>query len=127
MKSLINSVRLIGNVGAAPEVKSFDNGGKLAKIRLATNEKQRNAKGEYVEYTHWHNLVFRGKQADVVEKFVNKGVKLAIEGSLANREYETKTGEKRQITEIRVQEFEFLGSKKASVNAIIDDNDDLPF
>ena len=54
-------------------------------------------------------------------------MKLAIEGSLANREYETKTGEKRQITEIRVQEFEFLGSKKASVNAIIDDNDDLPF
>ncbi len=113
MKSLINSVRLMGNVGATPEVKSFDNGNKVAKIRLATNEKQKNAKGESVDITYWHNLVFWGKQAELIEKYVDKGERIAVEGSLTNRYYESKSGEKKQITEVRVGEFEFISSKKA--------------
>ncbi|MES2617311.1 MAG: single-stranded DNA-binding protein [Bacteroidota bacterium] len=128
MKNLINSVRLMGNVGATPEVKSLTNGNKMAKLRLATNEKQKNAKGETIEITHWHNLVFWGKQVDIIEKFVDKGARLAIEGSLTNRNYETKTGEKRQITEVRVQEFEFVGGKKAEnvpMTPVVED--DLPF
>lgn len=129
MKSLINSVRLMGHVGAAPEVKTFDNGGKIARLRLATNEKQKNAKGEMTEITYWHNLVFRGKQAEIVEKYVDKGEKLAIEGSLINRDYESKSGEKKQITEVKVQEFEFLSSKKNApqVPKVEDVSDDLPF
>ncbi len=100
----------------------------MAKLRLATNEKQKNAKGETIEITHWHNLVFWGKQVDIIEKFVDKGARLAIEGSLTNRNYETKTGEKRQITEVRVQEFEFVGGKKAEnvpMTPVVED--DLPF
>lgn len=128
MKNLINSVRLMGNVGAAPEVKEFVNGSKIAKLRLATNEKQKNAKGETIEITHWHNLVFWGKQAELIEKMVGKGERIAIEGSLTNRNYETKTGEKRQITEIKVQEFEFVGGKKQTnipMTPVVED--DLPF
>ena len=129
MKSLINSVRLMGNVGATPEVKSFDNGNKVANVRLATNEKQKNAKGESVDITYWHSLVFWGKQAELIEKYVGKGERIAIEGSLTNRSYESKTGEKKQITEVRVAEFEFISSKKttAAVPALQVMEDDLPF
>lgn len=127
MKSLINSVRLMGNVGATPEVKSFENGNKMAKIRLATNEKQKNAKGESVEITHWHNLVFWGKQAELIEKYVGKGERIAIEGSLINRVYETKTGEKKQITEVKVDEFEFISRKAGSAIPAKEVVDDLPF
>ncbi len=127
MKSLINSVRLMGNVGATPEVKSFENGNKMAKIRLATNEKQKNAKGESVEITHWHNLVFWGKQAELIEKYVTKGERIAIEGSLTNRIYETKTGEKKYITEVRVGEFEFISRKAGNTTPFKEVTDDLPF
>jgi single-strand DNA-binding protein len=112
MKSLINSVRLMGNVGATPQVKSFDNGNKMAKVRLATNENQKNAKGESVKVTHWHNLVFWGRQAELIEKYIGKGERIAVEGSLTNRSYESKTGEKKQITEVRVDEIQFISNRR---------------
>ncbi|NQW43246.1 MAG: single-stranded DNA-binding protein [Bacteroidetes bacterium] len=131
MKSLINSVRLIGNVGATPEVKSFDNGNKVARLRIATNDRQKNAKGEVVEITYWHSLVVWGKQAEIIEKYVDKGEKLAIEGTLVNREYLNDKGEKKFITEIRVNEFEFLGAKKNNqepINSMAEVMEDgLPF
>ena len=129
MKSLINSVRLMGNVGATPEVKSFDNGNKVAKLRLATNEKQKNAKGETVEITHWHNLVFWGKSAELIEKYIDKGERIAIEGTLANRMYETKAGDKRQVTEVRVDSFEFVSRKVQNNNVVTESTvpADLPF
>ena len=129
MKSLINSVRLMGNVGATPEVKMFDNGSKVAKLRLATNEKQKNAKGETVEITHWHNLVFWGKSAELIEKYIDKGERIAIEGTLANRMYETKAGDKRQITEVRVDSFEFVSRKVQNNNVVTESTvpADLPF
>ncbi len=129
MKSLINSVRLMGNVGTTPEVKSFDNGNKMAKMSLATNEKQKNAKGEIIEITHWHNLVFWGKQAEIVGQYFTKGVRIAIEGTLTNRTYETSKGEKRQIAEVRVSEFEFISNRKSG--DLVPEKelvaDDLPF
>ena len=129
MKSLINSVRLMGHVGATPAVKSFDNGNKVAKLILATNEKQKNAKGETIAITHWHNLVFWGKQAELIEKYIGKGERIAIEGTLANRFYETNTGEKRQITEVKVDSFEFV-SRKVQNNQVANESivpADLPF
>ncbi len=129
MKSLINSVRLMGNVGSTPEVKKFDNGSMVAKLRLATNEKQKNAKGETIAITHWHNLVFWGKTAELIEKYIDKGERIAIEGTLANRSYETKSGEKRQITEVKVDSFEFV-SRKVQNNQVANESlvpADLPF
>lgn len=113
MNNLRNKVQLIGNIGNAPEIVSFENGSKLAKMSLATSESYRNAKGEKVTETQWHNLTVWGKQAETIEKYVGKGQEMAIEGKLVNRAYETKDGEKRYKTEIIVQEFLLLGKKSA--------------
>lgn len=113
MNTLRNSVRLFGNVGQDPEIKTFDNGNKLAKLSLATTEKFRDSKGEITEETTWHNLVVWGKQAETIEKYVKKGEKLIIEGRLTNRSYEAKDGSKKYITEIVVNEFLLAGSPKS--------------
>ena len=113
MTNLVNSVRLIGNVGRTPEVKEFGTGRKKASMSLATTEKRRNESGEYTTHTEWHNLVCWGKQADVVERFVKKGSRLVIEGKLAHREYTASDGQKRYITEILVNEISFFDGRKA--------------
>ena len=111
MNNLRNKVQLIGNLGAAPEIINFENGNKLAKIRLATNEYYRNAKGERVAETQWHNLIAWGKQAEIFESYCQKGQEIAIEGKLITRSFETKEGEKRSRTEIQISELLLLGSK----------------
>jgi single-strand DNA-binding protein len=113
MKNIMNSVRLIGNVGREPQVKETANGTKVATLSLATTEKRRDAAGKLIDHTDWHTLVFWGKQADVVANYVSKGEKLAIEGKLSHRDYTTKTGEKRYITEVVVNEMAFLNGRKA--------------
>lgn len=112
MNSLRNKVQLIGNVGQAPEIISFENGNKLAKISLATHEYYKNAQGEKVETTEWHNAIAWGKQADIFEQFVSKGQEIAIEGKIITRKYETKEGDKRSKTEIQVNEILLLGRKE---------------
>ncbi len=111
MNSLRNSVRLIGNLGAAPEVKNLDKGNKVAKLALATNETYTNQKGEKVTETYWHNLVAWGKTAEIAEKYLNKGSEVAIEGKLTNHSYTDKEGIKRYTTEIVVNEFLMLDKK----------------
>jgi single-strand DNA-binding protein len=111
MNNLRNSVRLIGNLGAAPDVKNLEKGNKLAKLNLATNESYKNAAGEKVTETCWHNLVAWGKTADIAEKYLDKGSEIAIEGKLTSRSYNNKEGEKKYITEIVVNEILLLGKK----------------
>ena len=111
MSNLRNSVRLIGNLGAAPEIKSLETGKKVAKVNLATNDSYTNAKGEKIKETSWHNLVVWGKNADVVEKYLEKGSEIVIEGKLTTRSYNNKEGEKKYITEIVVNELLMLGKK----------------
>ena len=111
MKSLRNSVQLIGRLGKDPEVKTFNNS-KKATCSIATNDVYKNAKGEKVEDTQWHNLVIWGKMADTVEKYFKKGQEIAVEGKLIHRIYETDKGEKRFFTEINVNDFVMLGDKK---------------
>jgi len=108
MNTLRNSVRLIGNLGANPEVKEFEKGKKLARLALATNETFTNAKGEKVTETCWHNLIAWGKTAEIAEKYLSKGSEVAIEGKLTSRNYTTKEGEKKYVTEIVVNELLFL-------------------
>ena len=111
MYALKNKVQLIGNLGNAPEVKTLESGKKMARFSVATNENYRNAKGEKVTETQWHNLVAWGKVAEIVEKFLTKGKEVAIEGKLINRSYNDKEGNKRYITEIQVNELLLLGAK----------------
>jgi single-strand DNA-binding protein len=114
MNNLRNKVQLIGNIGKAPEIISFENGGKMAKMSIATSEVYKNAKGEKVEDTQWHSLVVWGKLAETIEKYVKKGQEMAVEGKLVTRFYETKEGEKRSKTEINVSEFLLIGGKKSA-------------
>lgn len=113
MYALRNKVQLIGHLGAKPEVKSMENGRKLAKFRLATNESYRNATGEKVTVTQWHTLVAWGKVAEVVEKHLDKGREVAVEGKLVNRNYTDNEGNKKNITEIQVNELLMFGLKSA--------------
>ncbi|MDT0295228.1 single-stranded DNA-binding protein [Mesonia ostreae] len=112
MNSLKNKVQLIGNLGNDPEIIALDSGKKLAKFSIATNETYKNAKGEKITDTQWHNIVAWGKVAEITENFLTKGNEVALEGKLTSRSYETKTGEKRYVTEVVCQELLMLGSKQ---------------
>ena len=111
MYALKNKVQLIGNLGNAPEIKNTESGKKLARFSIATKENYRNAKGEKVTETTWHNLVAWGKVADLAEKFLQKGTEVVIEGKLINRNYTDKDGIKKYISEVQVNELLLLNSK----------------
>jgi len=113
MYALKNKVQLIGNLGGTPEIKNTETGKKLARFSVATNEVYRNAKGDKVTETQWHNLVAWGKVADIAEKYLTKGAEVCIEGKLINRSYTDKDGNKKYITEVQVNELLML-SKAAS-------------
>ena len=111
MYALKNKVQLIGHLGNPPEIKTTESGKKLARFSVATNENYRNAKGEKVTETTWHNLVAWGKVADIAEKYLIKGTEVAIEGKLISRSYDDKDGKKKYISEVQVNELLMLGSK----------------
>lgn len=111
MQTLRNKVQLIGNLGAAPEVKTFENGKQMVKFNLATNETYRNADGEQVTDTQWHNVVAWGNTAKIAGKLLDKGKEVAIEGRLNSRSYEDKDGIKRYVTEIVANEILLIGKK----------------
>ena len=109
MNTLRNKVQLIGNLGNDPEIINLESGKMLAKFSIATNENYKNADGEKITDTQWHNVVVWGKTASIVEKYLTKGKEVAVEGKLTNRSYETKEGEKRYVTEIVCNELLMLG------------------
>jgi single-strand DNA-binding protein len=112
MNNLRNSVRLIGNLGMDPEVKDLNGGKKLAKFSVATKETYKDEHGDRVTETQWHNLIVWGKQAEIASKFLKKGSEVAVEGKLTSRSFTDKEGVKRYVTEIVVNEFLMMGSKK---------------
>jgi single-strand DNA-binding protein len=106
---------LIGRVGQL-EVKGFtDNNGtkKCATFSLATSEKYKDRQGNWVENTEWHNIV-SWNHAEMIEKYVQKGSQLYIEGKLRTRTWEDKQGNKRYVTEILAEKIDLLGSKNTS-------------
>jgi single-strand DNA-binding protein len=109
--NLRNKVQLIGNLGNNPEIMTLDSGKKLAKIAVATNETYKNAQGEKVTDTQWHNVVAWNKTAEIIEKYLEKGNEVAIQGKLTSRSYEDKDGTKKYITEIVCNELLMLGGK----------------
>jgi len=112
MNTLKNSVQLIGNLGNDPQVKHLESGKVVANLSIATSDSFKNKEGEKVENTQWHDLVVWGKTAEVVEKYLKKGSKVAIEGKLTHRNYDDKDGNKRYVTEIVVNELLMLGDKR---------------
>ncbi len=104
MAGSVNKVILIGNLGADPEVKSFQNGGRIANLRIATSENWKDrATGERKERTEWHSVVIQSEGlVGVVERFLRKGSKIYIEGQLRTRKWQDQNGNDRYTTEVSV-------------------------
>ena len=111
MKTLSNQVTLIGNLGKDVDVKTFSESKKVANIPLATNYYYKNAKGEKVKETQWHNLVLWGNLADIAKQISHKGDQVMVQGRLTYRQYEDAQGQKQKVTEILVSEFMKLSEK----------------
>ena len=115
MKAIKNRVQLMGYLGADPEIKIFEETKMLAHIRLAVNDRYKNAKGEWVDETQWFNLVAWSKLAVYAEKYLIKGIEVAVEGRLINKSYTDKNLVKRFSTDIHLSEILILTKKKELV------------
>ena len=107
MAGSVNKVILIGNLGQDPEVKSFQNGGRIANLRIATSESWKDrATGEKKERTEWHTVVLQSDGlVGVAEKYLRKGSKVFLEGSLQTRKWTDKDGADKYSTEVVLQNF----------------------
>ena len=107
MASSVNKVILVGNLGKDPESRSFQNGGKVVNFTLATSETWNDrSSGERKEKTEWHNVVIRNeKLGEIAERYLKKGAKVYIEGSIQSRKYQDASGVEKYITEIVVGPF----------------------
>lgn len=142
---MVNKVILVGRVGKDPDVRHFEGGGMLVTFPLATTETYKKKDGERVENTEWHNIkVSRPGIREMIEKNVEKGQLVYVEGSIKTRSWE-KDGVKHYATEIDLDQFRFLSSKnqssgsasaaerpgqpspEAPKDAFQDQEDDLPF
>ncbi|MFM1745348.1 MAG: single-stranded DNA-binding protein [Bacteroidota bacterium] len=110
MKSMSNKVNLIGHLGFNPEIKNLNNGRKLAKVSIATNDNFKTTEGERVNQTQWHSLVAFGKTAELFERFTRVGTRIAVDGKLMNRNFIDKAGQKRTVTEVHVNEIMILNN-----------------
>ena len=113
MSGTLNKVMLIGHLGDDIKMHYFDGGGSIGRFPLATNESYVNkSTGEKVSNTEWHNLVVRNKAAEICEKYLSKGDRIYIEGRIKTRKWTGEDGADRYSTEINVNEFTFLTTKK---------------
>lgn len=105
MAGSLNKVMLIGNLGQDPEIRSFQNGGRVANLRIATSEtwKDRNT-GERQERTEWHTVaIFSDGLVGVVERYLRKGSKVFVEGQLQTRKWQDQSGNDRYSTEVVIR------------------------
>ena len=141
MSGTLNKVMLIGHLGDDVKMHYFDGGGSIGRFPLATNESYLNkSSGEKINNTEWHNIVVRNKAAEICEKYLSKGDKIYIEGRIKTRKWTGEDGNDRYSTEINVNEFTFLSTKKEDSSGSESSNssseildvpktgiDDLPF
>ena len=115
----VNKVILIGNVGQDPKITYYAGGNCVAQLSLATTEKGYTLQNgtQIPDRTEWHNLIFRGRLGEIVEKYVHKGDKLYVEGKIRTRSYDDQGGIKRYVTEIFVDNMEMLTPKGAGQGA----------
>ena len=107
MAGSVNKVILIGNLGRDPEVRTFQNGGKVCNFSIATSEtwKDRNS-GERQERTNWHNIaIFNENLAQIAEQYLRKGSKVYVEGQLETRKWQDQAGNDRYTTEVVLRNF----------------------
>lgn len=109
MNALRNKVQLIGRLGQEPEIITFEDGNKMAKFSMATDDSYKDKTGNKVERAYWHNIIVKGGLVNVVENYVKKGQEIAIEGKLTNRSWDDKDGKKNYTTEVVVNELLMFG------------------
>lgn len=114
MNTLRNKVRLIGRLGAQPEVVKLESGTMLAKFSIATNERYRSKDGDWQDLTQWHSITAWGGTAQRVSKLLQKGLEVLVEGKIVYNSYETKDGEKRFGTTIEMSDFLMLSPKMSN-------------
>jgi single-strand DNA-binding protein len=142
---MLNKVQLIGHLGADPETRSFQNGGKVCNLRMATTEKWKDKDGQRQERTEWHSIaIFQEGLVNVCEQYLRKGSKVYIEGKLQTRKWQDKDGGDRYATEVVLQGFggtlimldgkddtggrrEPDGSQGHAQQPVDDLDDDIPF
>ena len=107
MAGSVNKVILIGNLGRDPEIRTFQNGGRVANLSVATSESWKDrATGERKEKTEWHRVViFNDKLVEVVEKYLRKGAKVYLEGQLETRKWTDQSGTEKYTTEVVLRPF----------------------
>lgn len=112
MAGTLNKVMLIGHTGDDVKMHYFEGGGCVGNFPLATNEEYINkSTGEKVSNTEWHNIVVRNKAAEICEKYLKKGDKVYIEGSIKTKKWQDDKGMDRYTTEVQCREFTFLTPK----------------
>lgn len=116
MSGTLNKVMLIGHLGDEIKMHYFEGGNCIGRFPIATNESYTNKQtGERVTNTDWHNIVVRNKAAEICEKYLSKGDKIYVEGRLKNRQWQGEDGNTRYSTEVQVQDFTFLSTKKENM------------
>lgn len=106
MAGSLNKVMLIGNLGADPEVRSFQNGGRVCNLRIATSENWKDKDGQRQERTEWHTVaIFSDGLINVCENYLKKGSKVYIEGQLQTRKWQDQNGQDRYSTEVVLRGF----------------------
>jgi single-strand DNA-binding protein len=144
----VNKVILVGFLGLDPEIRTLENGTKLARIRMATSETYTAKDGQRVEQTEWHNVVLWRQLADITERYLGKGKQVYIEGKLKTRSWKDQEGNDRYTTEVVADSMQLLGKAsdqndsgsstdynettgksmaKASASQAVNEEDDLPF
>lgn len=109
---MVNKVILIGNVGADPVIRCFDNGNQVARVCLITSERFKDKDGKKREQSELHNVEAWGQPAGIIDQYVRKGDRLYIEGQLHYEKYTAQNGEKRQRPTIRLRELKLLTPKQ---------------
>ena len=113
----LNLCQFIGHVGADPEIRTFDNGNKIATTRIAVSERYLDRNQQQQERTEWISLVFNAKLADLAEKYIRKGSTIYVSGKWHNREWTDQSGNKRQNTELTVMTLQLLDKREAQPQA----------
>jgi len=102
----VNKAIILGRLGRDPEVRNFQNGGKVVNLRIATSERYKDREGNQQERTEWHSVaIFNERLGDVAEKYLRKGSEVYIEGQIETRKWSDKDGQERYTTEIVLRQF----------------------
>jgi single-strand DNA-binding protein len=102
----VNKVIILGRLGRDPEVRNFQNGGRVVNLRIATSERFKDREGNQQERTEWHSVaIFNEKLGEIAEKYLRKGSEVYVEGQLETRKWQDQSGQDRYTTEIVLRQF----------------------